>query len=149
MNSQMNQAKQSTLVVGLAIKDSEQGVNPPKSADNLFAADKRLVGTVKVPIALMARFEVEAMLRMEEEKASASVTSFQIRNLILVEIAKKIYRIEYVDPKFQKFDDRRSNTQVNVLLFFDSMGASFGDKIMFDRVHEVAHWLCIDVVCEP
>lgn len=71
----------------------------------------------------MTRFEVEAMLWREKEKAFISSICLDLKPPYAVEIVAKSYPVGYVTPQFHKFEDRRGNKRKHVVRFLESMGA--------------------------
>lgn len=81
----------------------------PTNADNPFAASRLPIKPIEEPIVFITRYEVEAMLKGEKEKASILSICLDLKPTYTVEVAVKLYPFEYITPQFQKCDGRRGN----------------------------------------
>lgn len=109
MSFQENQVKETIPAAELVIDDPVQGVTPTINDGNLFIANRRPLRATEQPVAFMTRFNAEAMLKNEKEKASVSSIYLDLKTPYVAEVAAKPYPVGYITSQFQKFNGRRGN----------------------------------------
>lgn len=92
----------------------------PRNVDNLSATNTRPRSATVDLTTFMTQSKVQAMLRREKSKASASSIYFDLKSPYSVEVAGRSMRV--FCPQLQKFEAQRGNNRDNIVRFLDSMG---------------------------